>query len=299
MGSSGGSSMTDGRNGVSAISDSNGAIRVLAIDHRDSMRRFLRASDPSSVAASEITELKADVVRALIQHASGVMLEPEFSIPQILDAGLIPSRVGVIAALEAQGYHDDPAATVTTVLDDWSPSLARSAGAAMVKLLLQYRPDSPLAHEQENVAKHVLAESERAGISLVLEPMFWGLANPVEQSAMVIETVRRFAEMSPGVLKIPFPGDGADTSVSARACEKITELCSAANVPWALLSGGGTFERFAHQLEVAVTAGCSGFMVGRALWGEAALANPTDRLKLLRELVAPRFQQLNEIVDKN
>jgi tagatose-1,6-bisphosphate aldolase len=50
-------------------------------------------------------------------------------------------------------------------------------------------------------------------------------------------------------------------------------------------------------VEVAVKAGGSGFMVGRALWGEAALASPDERPALLEEVVRPRMRQLREVID--
>jgi tagatose-1,6-bisphosphate aldolase len=283
------------KSGVQAISDPDGSIRVLAIDHRDSMRQFLSPGNPSGTPSAVITALKLDVVRALIDLASGVMLEPEFSIPQVVDAGLVPHHVGVIAALESQGYLADPAGCVTSILEGWSPKLAAAAGASMAKLLLPYRPGSALAVAQEEVARNVLSECRSAGIPLVLEPLLWGVTTPLERTELIVETVVRFAAMSPGVLKIPFPGDAGNTE-ARNACVTITAVCREHSVPWALLSGGGTFERFEQQLSIAVGEGCSGFMVGRALWGEAALASHDDRPALLKELVAPRFERLNAIV---
>jgi tagatose-1,6-bisphosphate aldolase len=287
--------MSSRRVGVQAISDADGSIRVLAIDHRDSMRQFLSPADPAGIDAKQITALKLDIVGSLIGQASGVMLEPEFSIPQVIDAGLIPQQVGIIAALESQGYLSDPAACVTSVLDGWSAKLALDAGASMVKLLLPYRPGSATASVQETVARNVITESNAAGIPLVLEPLLWGVASTAKQSELILETVVRFAAMSPGVLKIPFPGD-ANAPEAREACSKITTICEARSIPWAVLSGGGTFERFEQQLSIAVAEGCSGFMVGRALWGEAAIASPEERPALLREIVAPRFDRLNAIV---
>ena len=76
---------------IDAISDALGGIRVLAIDHRDSMRRFLAPDGPERVNPAEITALKIEIVEALIGQVTGVMLEPEFSIPQVLDAGVVPT----------------------------------------------------------------------------------------------------------------------------------------------------------------------------------------------------------------
>ena len=75
--------------------------------------------------------------------ATGVMLEPEYSIPQLLDAGAVPDGVGFLAALESQGYLADPGAGHHDVLDGWSVAQAAASGAAAAKLLLPYHPDHP------------------------------------------------------------------------------------------------------------------------------------------------------------
>lgn len=276
------------------ITDATGGVRVLAIDHRDSMRRFLAPHDPASVAAADITALKIEVVGALADLATGVMLEPEYSIPQVMDAGVVPPGVGVIAALEAQGYHDDPAAAPTRVLEGWSAAQARAAGAAVVKLLLAYRPGASFAAAQEDVARQVLADSAAAGMDLVLEPFLWDVTDPDEHAALVVATAERFVRLAPALLKLPFPGEGrARPGVAAQACRRITALCP---MPWAVLSGGGTFESFLDQVTIAVDEGCAGFMVGRALWGDAVKAPPADRSRRLRDVVRPRLAALNEVV---
>ena len=90
----------------------HGRFGVLAIDHRDSLRAVVAPNDPSSVSAESITGLKRELVGALAAGATGVMLEPEYSIPQLLD-GTLPDGVGFTAALEAQGYAADPEAAVS------------------------------------------------------------------------------------------------------------------------------------------------------------------------------------------
>ena len=111
----------------------------------------------------------------------------------------------------------------------------------------------------------------------------------------MLETVSRFAPMGAALLKLPFPGRGWAETVAASACERITERCP---MPWALLSGGGAFESFAAQLTVACHAGCSGFMVGRALWGDVVGVPPEDRRRLLTRIVAPRLERLGDIVSR-
>ena len=124
---------------LSELSD-DGRFRVLAVDHRDSLRAFLRPDDPDSVAATELTAIKRALVATVSPKATGVMLEPEYSIPAVLD--VLAPGVGFLAALESQGYLADPGAARTSLY--WSVDDAgRCGGAAVVKLLLPYHPDHP------------------------------------------------------------------------------------------------------------------------------------------------------------
>ena len=280
---------------LDGISD-GGRFGVLAIDHRDSLRAVLTPDDQDSVSAGDITDLKRELVGALATGATGVMLEPEYSIPQLLD-GTLPTGVGFTAALEAQGYAADPEAAPTRILEGWSVAAAAASGAAAAKLLVLYRPDRPHGAAQERVAGEILTECRRVGIPLVLEPLFYGLDDPSARRAIVIETVERFAAMDPHLLKLPFPVDPShepDRSVWAAACAEITERC---HMPWTLLSGGGNFESYRDQVAAAVAVGCSGFMAGRALWGEAALASPTERPSIVSDLVAPRLAELRSLLN--
>lgn len=271
-----------------------GRFGVLAVDHRDSLRQLLAPHDPTSIAPTAITELKRIIVSGLGELATGVMLEPEFSIPQLLD-GTVPSGVGVIAALESQGYLADPEAAPTSILDVWSVEAAKNCGAAAVKLLVPYHPDRPFAVRQGQVVSDILNECRRVGIPLVLEPLFYGLDDPADRERVVVETVDRFVRLGPDVLKLPFPAgsDRGDRSRWSLACREISARC---DMPWALLSGGGTYELFRDQLEAAVSVGCAGFMVGRALWREAATAPTTDRARVIEHTIAPRMIELRGIV---
>lgn len=273
-----------------------GRFAVLAIDHRDSLRAVLAPDNPDSISADVITDLKRDLVGVLAAGATGVMLEPEYSIPQLLD-GTLPDGVGFTAALEAQGYAAYPEAGPVRLLEGWSVIAAAESGAAAAKLLAFYRPDRPAhAAAQEEAVAAILAECRRVGIPLVLEPLFYSLGDPSTRRGLVIETVERFAAMDPDLLKLPFPVDPThepNRGVWAEACADITARCP---MPWTLLSGGGGYQSYRDQLETAVSAGCSGFMAGRALWGEAALAPPADRPQIITEVVAPRLAELRTLL---
>ena len=154
------------------ISDSSGRYRVLAVDHRDSLRAFLRPDDPDAVPADELVAIKRALVETVSPLATGVMLEPEYSIPQVLD--VLAPGVGFLAALESQGYLADPTAAPTSL--HWSVAEAAASGAAALKLLLPYHPDHELAAAQRGVAAEVIADAHSVGAVVALEPLFHSLA---------------------------------------------------------------------------------------------------------------------------
>ena len=270
---------------IADLADQHGRFSILAVDHRDSLRQFLRPDDPDSLTAEEITALKIELVVGVADLATGVMLEPEYSIPQVIDVGALPDGVGFLAALESQGYLDEPEMSPTAILEGWSIEQAKASGAAAAKLLLPYRPDGRLAAEQEQVGREIVEACHAIGFAIAVEPLFYGLGPDDDRAAIVVETARRFAAMEPDLLKLPYPGTLA-------ACEDITGI---ATMPWAMLSGGGSFDDFVDQFAIAADAGCSGFMVGRALWGEVVKALPADRAAIITNVVRPRFECLRAI----
>jgi tagatose-1,6-bisphosphate aldolase len=66
--------------------------------------------------------------------------------------------------------------------------------------------------------------------------------------------------------------------------------------PWALLSAGVGFEAFCDQLSMAMDEGAAGYIVGRAVWREAASIDDAVRRDAIAELVVPRLETLARIV---
>ena len=262
--------------------DANGKVAVLAIDHRDSLRAVINAEQPEMVERDDIIALKELIIGELAHLATGVMLEPEYSIPNLVS--MLPAGVGFTAALESQGYSADPSTVPTELLDGWSVEQAKQSGASAAKLLAYYSDSAPdhAAQQRETIAA-VVAECARVGIPLLLEP----LGFPAEPHGPgTIAAVRATMPLGATVMKVAWPGD-----------EHLSELVDALeDRPWVMLSGGGPFEQYLDQVAAAVERGCSGFMAGRAIWREVTSAPHEQRVEVLQTIAAPRLQQLRAVL---
>lgn len=292
---------------LSTLSSAAGTFKILAADHRDSMRVLIDPDNPDDVPAQMLTDIKMALLRSVAPYATAVMLDPVYSAAQAVATRSLPGSVGFLCALEAQGYAGEPTARETELLNNWSVEQAKRLGASAIKLLIYYHPDAGAAAEaQEATVRGVIAACARHDIPLFLEPLYYAPdpSIPVDSDAfaddrrrVVTETVRRLGALGPDVLKIQFPMDTTrqpDRGAWADACAELDEVSP---VPWAILSGGDPFEAFKGQVEVACKAGCSGFMAGRALWREVISAAPEDREAVAREVALPRLQELADIVD--
>ena len=281
--------------GLAATSSSEGVFAMLAVDHRDSLRVVLDPDEPGRIAASALTELKLELLAALAADATAVMLDPEYSAAQAIAARALPGSVGFLVAVEAQGYLGDPGARQTSLLEGWSVAKAKRLGANGIKLLVLYRPDGGAVTEaQDRTISEVVADCAREDIPLFLEPLLYQRddGSPGDRRALVVETVRRLGALDPDVLKVQFPLDVTQVPDRAAWRDACAELDDVAPVPWALLSGGGTYGRFRDQVEIACAAGASGFMVGRALWGDYVAAPSAARTELMRTTIRPRLAEL-------
>ena len=291
--------MTPGKvRGLTTAANERGVFTIFAIDHRDALRAILDPDAPADVPASVMTATKLDFVRRMAPAASAILLDPEYSAIEAVSSGALDGRTALLCALEAQGYLGHPQARTTTLLEGWGVEKAKRLGASGVKLLLLYRPDAAAADLQDALVRNMVADCAAWDIPLFLEPVMYALptdhADGPDRRRVVIESVRRLAALGPDILKVQFPTDTTIVDLPAwrDAC---AELDEASPVPWTLLSGGDPFESFATQVTVACEAGSSGFLVGRALWAEAARLSGTERMDHIDAVVRPRFAELAAI----
>src|SRR5437763_16470550 len=118
---------------MQAVADDRGIIAAAAMDQRGSLQKALAKERGSSVGDKDLEEFKILVTEVLTQHASAILLDPEWGIPasrrRAKDAGLL-------LAYEKTGYDAATPGRLPDLLDLWSVRRLKAAGADCVETLL-------------------------------------------------------------------------------------------------------------------------------------------------------------------
>lgn len=261
------------------LATDSGHFTIAALDHRDALKAELPGADDAALRAFKRDML--DALSVMEETPSGVMLEPEFSLPDLLDA--VPEGAGVSCALEAQGYFSDPTAG-NSLMPGWTPARVTEVGAHAAKLLVLYRHDQgSFTTAQERLVAEVVEGAAAANVPVMIEPVPVDVVDDVDRRTVILAAAERLNHLGPMLLKMPYPGAGA--------CGDLTERCG--DRPWALLSWGVAYDIYAEQVAEACGNGCSGFTVGRALWREAV--DPETRTEFNKTILPARFAQLAEL----
>lgn len=283
----------------------SGHFVILALDHRNNLRRALNPQEPELVTSQQMATFKQEVVSALSKQSTGVLLDPEFGVAACIAQGAIDESCGLIVAVEQTGYSGDPDRRESRILRGWSVEKIARLGAAGVKLLVYYHPEAPNVARQEKLVAQVGEACRTYELPFFLEPLSYSF-DPTgkklgsgEKRRVVVETARRLTPLGVDILKAEFPlgidETPDDEEAWASACAELTE---ASQAPWVLLSAGVGFEDFEHQTRIACLAGASGVIVGRAVWKEAVgLGN--DRTDFLTGLAQERMIRLREVVTRD
>lgn len=289
------------RRGLDACASPRGTFTVLALDHRQNLRKELQPDDPAAATYGEMVEFKRAVVRALAGTATGTLLDPEIGAAQCIADGSLPGRAGLIVAIEATGFEGSATARVSRVLPDWSVEQAKRMGASAAKLLVYYHPDAANAADQERLVADVAAACRASDLALFVEPLGFdpvtgGRLIDEARRGCVVATARRLMALGGDVLKAEFPYDPGVTDEGAWA-DACAELDAASPAPWVLLSGGVDDATFERQVAAACRAGASGVLVGRSVWAPAATLPPAARDAWLTSQGQARLARLAAVVD--
>ncbi len=294
---------------LQSCATNEGIFTILAADHRDALKALLHPGAPEMTSTGEMVDLKLAICSTLAPVATAVLLDPIFSAPQAIATGKIPNGIGLLVGLEEQGYLGDPFNRHTTLIDGWSVEKVNRMGANGVKMLLFYHPHAGSAtKKQEILVRSIVAECQKYQIPFFLEPISYSLWSEIKKDSaefailrpqMIIDAAQRLSETGIDILKIEFPVTAKfeqDRGVWSKACKTLNDVC---RVPWVLLSAGEPYDIFKEQVRIACDQGCSGFVVGRAVWQEAVNLEGQERMEFLKNVALPRLSELSQIAKEH
>ena len=287
--------------GLQQCASPTGRFTIMALDHRQNLRRMLHPSDPTSATYAELVQFKRIAVRALSDLATGVLLDPELGAAQCIADGSLPGHVGLVTALEATGYEGPATERKSRLLQGWSAAKARNLGASACKLLVYYHPDAANRAAQEALASEAIAQCGAVDLPIFVETLCYsvGQASPFEgeeRRRVITKTAATMSALGADVLKLQFPY-GSDVTDRGRWRDACAEITKTAKRPWVLLSGDNSPDTFVELAEVACREGASGVACGRGIWTEAPSLPEDQREYFFRTVARDRLQRLYDIVE--
>lgn len=293
--------------GLKSVSDQEGRFKVLALDQSNSFKKFLRAmfekeGKKREPTYQDILNAKLEITEVLSPFSSAVLLDVNYGGRQSLNSGALSRGVGLILRLEAS---KDPG-TMGEVEPGWSVSKIKKMGASAVKLLVYMDTgDKENSENQIDFVKEVYQWCKENDILLMTEELSYPRQNEDKSSLSYLarrsQNIFSSAEMIgpyTDILKLEYPAN-------IRVDDQKTQEKNLATVnekairPWVLLSAGEKFDLFLKQVELAMKAGASGIMAGRAIFQEYfEYTDHASRKKFLQTTGIDRMKRLNERVDQ-
>ena len=294
--------------GLQQIATPGGIFVICAVDHRGSLKAMIEKEQlDDEVDYQELVDYKLELCAALAPYSSAVLLDPNYGAAQCISQAVLPGSTGLLVSIEATGYEHSRGGRITHILSNWTVEKIRRMGASAVKLLVYYRPDLvDISNIQLKTIRTVAEECLRYDIPFLVETQTYQSEsdnNKTEFAALkpelVIESARQITSLPIDVLKSEFPADLKHETNRSKLLQFCRELDEASSVPWVILSAGVEYEAFRKEVEIACSAGASGFLGGRAIWQEALhFTNKKDLRKFLKTTVVDRVKELADIATK-
>ena len=273
--------------GLNAVSDTRGVIAAAAMDQRGSLQKSLGQARGASADAHDLEVFKTLVTDVLTQHASAILLDPEFGLP----ASKARHGKGLLLAYEKTGYDATTPGRLPDLLDHWSVGRLKEAGADAIKILLYYSPfDNPEINDVKHaIIERVGTECRAFDIPFFCEFVGYDATGGDEKSVdyarkkpqIVAGSMKEFSNPVYGidVLKVEVPvnmeyvqggrsNKGESAYTRAEAIQHFRDTAAVTNLPFIYLSAGVSNPVFIDTLELAAESGVAfnGVLCGRATW---------------------------------
>ncbi|MDR3441014.1 aldolase [Telmatospirillum sp.] len=281
---------------LSEIARPSGGFAMLAVDQREAMRlMFAAAGMPQPIEDKVLTDFKVTAAKILSPYASAVLADRQYCFDQIVAGHILAPQSGLIAA--ADEFLPGNGIPVDAVRIDVSvdPATVRKAGARAMKLLVLWRSDED-PNDRLSMVSEFVARCRSAGLLSIIEPVVrpprhgWNFDREEAVIAAAAELGHSGADLYKA--EMPLGGKGAEPDLY-NACRRLNDHIA---MPWVILSSGVPADLFGRSVRIAMSAGASGFLAGRAVW--ASVVGAGDVPTMLRDVAVPRLRRLGEIVDE-
>jgi tagatose 1,6-diphosphate aldolase len=293
--------------GLQRVSNANGTLTMVATDQNSSMIKMMKEATKKDPTYAEIADAKVMLSRALSPHCSGLLVDGYYGYASTVAAFAVPASTGLLIRVEKSGGGKNAAgAPIGEVEPGWGVAKIKRCGADAVKLLAQFEPaEFDSAERNFQFTRQIHDECLKHDILFLLEPLHFAYkvggteeskeAVVARKAKTVIETAHYLSRYC-DVYKAEFPGTLGVESDS-QLMDNLKRLNDACVKPWVLLSAGVDYDKYKKQVEMAVKAGASGVLGGRAFWKEFfTYATPAERQKFAETECVRRVKETDAIV---
>ncbi len=278
------------------ITRPSGGFSMLAVDQREAMRlMFAAAGVPAPVTDRHLTDFKVNAAKILSPYASAILVDQQFCYHQIVEQNAIAKSCAMIVA--ADEFIPGNGIPVDSVVIDKgvdAQAVKRDGGKAL-KLLVLWRSDEDPAQRLEMV-RNFNQLCHANGLLSIIEPVVRPprRGDVFDREEAIIEAAKELGDSGADLYKVEMPLYGKGTQQALlNASQTLNEQI---NMPWVILSSGVDEKLFPRAVSVAMQAGASGFLAGRAVW--SSVVGLPDTELMLRDISVPKLQRLGEIVDE-
>lgn len=278
------------------ITRPSGGFAMLAVDQREAMRMmFSAAGVPAPVTDKQLTDFKVNTAKIVSPYASAILVDRQFCYRQIVEQNAIAQSCAMIVA--ADEFIPGNGLPVDSVVIDRNidPQAVKRDGGKALKLLVLWRSDEDPQQRLEMVREfNQLCHAN--GLLSIIEPVVRPprRGDVFDREQAIIDAAKELGDSGADLYKVEMPlaGKGTQQELLA-ASQKLNEQI---NMPWVILSSGVDEKLFPRAVRMAMQAGASGFLAGRAVWSSVVGLPETELM--LRDISVPKLQRLGEIVDE-
>jgi len=278
------------------IARPSGGFAMLAVDQREAMRSmFVTAGAKPPVSDQTLTDFKVNAAKILSPFASAILVDQQFCYRQVVEQRAVAQSCAMIVAADAFIPGNGIPVDSVEIDRQVDAQAVRDNGGKALKLLVLWRSDED-PQQRLDMVKDFNHLCHAHGLLSIIEPVVRPprRGDNFDREQAIIDAAKELGDSGADLYKVEMPlhGNGPQAALLA-ASRKLNEQIS---MPWVILSSGVDEKLFPRAVSVAMTAGASGFLAGRAVW--SSVVGLPDTGLMLRDISAPKLQRLGEIVDE-